>query len=71
MYAFVTSVINFGMYTSELFGSAVTQQIVPVSGQYKNLYQFPILQMACAFVPLTLWGLLPKRKKCSEQGKGE
>jgi len=71
MYAFVTSINNFGMYTSELFGSAVTQLVVPIPGQYENFYQFSMLQMAFMFVPLALLGLLPKGTKCSEQGKKE
>lgn len=71
MYALVSSVSNFGGYTSELFGSALTQLVVPIPGQYEDFYMFSLLQMAFMVVPLTLLGLLPKGTRCSEQGKGD
>ena len=71
MYAFVSSVINFGDYTSELFGSGVTKLIVPVPGNYEYFYLFPMVQMGCKVVPLTLLWLLPKGKTCSEEPKGD
>lgn len=71
MYAFVSSINNFGVYTSELFGSAIATLIVPIPGQYEHFYLFSMAQMASMLVPLTLMGLLPKGTRCSEQGKGE
>ena len=66
MYAFITSLVNFGSYCSELTGSGITKLVMPSPGDYSNFYLIILTQMGMMMLSICFVWLLPKNLRPTE-----